>query len=448
MAVKTKDILEGNILKQLVLLFLPVFLGYLCQQLYNTVDAIVVGKYIGKQALAAVGGSTSTLINLLVNFVVGLAAGVTIIIAKYFVRRQYDRVSVCVKTGFFLAIVLGFVITIGGIGLSNWMLSLMNVPSEVLPYSLTYMRIYFVGMIPTLIYNVGASILRAIGDTKRPLYFLICACLTNIELDILLVRVFDLGIVGVGISTVISQIVSAVLILLVFYKTPEYYHYSLKEFGFDGQMLKDILKIGLPSGIQSVLYSISNVSVQAAVNSFGTDTIAAYTAFGKIDALYWNFEAAVGVAVMTMVAQNYGAGNVGRVKKIANISLLFYLVFAIIISGGSYIFAEPILGLFTDDANVVAIGLKITRFLTLTWWIFAFVEVYSSTIKSTGHSLQSMVISAVGICVVRMLWLSLYDFKSVNEALYCYPISWIITAIAFIIYYFSNKWVDNEQVRN
>lgn len=448
MAVKTKDILEGNILKQLVLLFLPVFIGYLCQQLYNTVDAIVVGKYIGKQALAAVGGSTGTLINLLVNFVVGLAAGVTIIIAKYYVRRQYEEVGVCVKTGFFLSIVLGLIITVAGIGLSSWMLSLMNVPEDVFAYSLTYMRIYFVGMIPTLVYNVGASILRAIGDTKRPLYFLICACLTNMELDVLFVRVFNLGIVGVGISTVISQIVSAVLILLAFYKSPECYHYSLKEFGYDGTMLKDILKIGLPSGIQSVLYSVSNVSVQAAVNTFGTDTIAAYTAFGKIDALYWNFEAAVGVAVMTMVAQNYGAGNVNRVKKIANLSLLFYLVFAIIISGGSYIFAEPILGLFTDDAAVVAIGLKITRFLSLTWWLFAFVEVYSSTIKSTGHSLQSMIISAIGICVVRMLWLSLYDFKSVNEALYCYPISWAITAVVFIIYYFSNKWIDYEQIRN
>lgn len=448
MAVKTKDILEGNILKQLALLFLPVFLGYLCQQLYNTVDAIVVGRFISKQALAAVGGSTSTLINLLVNFVVGLAAGVTIIIAKLYVTRKYDEVYTCVKTGFFIAVVLGVVITILGIGFADFMLSKMNVPDDVFEYSSIYMKVYFVGMIPTMIYNVGASILRALGDTKRPLYFLIVACLSNIILDVLFVRVFNMGIAGVGISTVVSQIFSALLILEVFNRSDECICYSIKDFGFDSKMLKDILKIGLPSGFQSVLYSISNVSIQAAVNTFGTDTIAAYTAFGKLDAFYWNFEAAMGIAIMTMVAQNYGAGNVKRVKKIASRSLAFYLFFTVIISLCSYFFVHPILSLFTEDAGVLLIGENITKFMVKGWWLFAFVEVYSSTIKSTGHSMETMIISAIGICGVRMLWLMFFDYKTVTEALSCYPLSWAITSVVFIIYFFSNKWIDYEQARN
>lgn len=448
MAVKTKDILEGNILAQLIKLLLPVFFGYLCQQLYTTFNAIIVGQYVGKQALAAVGGSTSTLISLLVNFVIGLSAGITIITANYYARRQYDEIQKCVKTSFFISVVLGFCVTVLGIVFSRKTLMLMNVPEDVFEYSLIYMRIYFLGMIPNFMYNIGASILRAVGDMRRPTYFLAISCVSNILLGIIFVRIFNLGVVGVGLSTIISQTISAVLTMIAFYNSEDCYMYSLKDFGYDKDILKKTLKIGFPSGIQSVLYSITNVYLQATVNSFGTDTIAAYSAFGKIDEFYWNFESAIGVAIMTIVAQNYGAGKIDRVKKTARISLLLYIGITLLISGFDYVFAPTLISLFCDDTKVIEIGIEITRYVVMFWWMFGFIEAFSSTIKSVGHSLQTMIISGVCVCGTRIGYLLLFNYNTVEGALACYPISWAVTSIAFTIYYLSNKWIENEQIRN
>lgn len=433
--------LNGNLIQQILLFFVPVFLGYLFQQLYNTFDAIIVGRFVGKQALAAVGGSTSTMINLLVNFILGLSSGVTVLIAQYYGSGYFEEVKKSVKTGMFMAVVLGGVMMIAGYILTPWLLSLLNVPADIIDYSITYMRVYFLGSIPVLIYNVGSSILRATGDSKRPLIFLIIACITNIVFDILFVTVFKMEVFGVALSTVLSEVISCVLILYVFKHTSDSYQYSIKDFGFDSKLLKKTLYIGLPAGIQSVLYSVSNLSIQASVNSFGTDTIAAYTAFGKIDALYWNYDSAFGIAVMTVAGQNYGARNIKRIKDTTIKGTIMELIGSTIIVLGCLLFGKELLGLFTDDINVINIGLQMLSFLALAWPIFNIIEVISSVTKACGDVIVPMVISAIGICVVRILWLSIYPFKTVVEALWCYPISWIITAIAFIIYYIKGSWI-------
>lgn len=448
MAVRKRDILEGNIVKELLLLFLPVYFGYLCQQLYTTFNTIIVGQYVGKEALAAVGGSTSTLISLLVNFVIGLSAGVTITVARAYVKRDYENIQKAVKTGFFIAIVLGGIVTVFGIVFSKAMLSFMNVPKDVFDYSLIYMRVYFLGMIPTFIYNVGASILRAIGDAKRPMYFLAISCVTNILFGVLFVRVLNLSVVGVGISTVLSQTISAILILIVFKKTDDEYGFTLKELSYDKQTLKKTISIGLPAGLQSVLYSFSNVYIQAAVNSFGTNTMAAYTAFSRLDAFYWDFESALDVAIMTMVAQNYGAGKLDRVKKIALTDLALYFGISVTIGLIYFVFARPLINIFIDVPEVIEIGIKVTRVQAMFYWLFSPINAFATTIKAVGHSLQTMLISGVCVCGVRIGYLVLFNYNTVVEALYCYPLSWLIAGTVFTIYYFSNKWIIHEQIRN
>jgi len=445
MAKLEKDILHGNIYVQIMLFFFPVFLGYLFQQLYNTVDAMIVGKFVGKYALAAVGGSTSTMINLVINFIIGLSSGVTVIIAQYYGRGDRDSVKEAVKTGYFLAIVLGGFMSVVGIVLAPWLLKIMNVTEEIMSLSTIYMRIYFAGLIPNLIYNVGSSILRATGDSKRPLYFLMIACGVNIVLDIILVLLFKLGVWGVGIATVVSQVVSCVLILHSFRTTTDCYQYGLRDFGCNLQILRKTLLIGLPSGIQNVLYSVSNLSIQASVNSFGTDTIAAYTAFGKIDAIYWNFDSAFGISVMTIAGQNYGARQIDRVKQTTRKGFLLGMLGSVLISGTIYLFARPLVLIFTNDQAVIQIGVEMTRFLSIYWSIFIVIEVISSVTKACGDVLIPMIIAAIGICVVRISWLIFFDYKTVIQALYCYPISWVITGSAFIIYYLCGKWL---KVRN
>lgn len=434
-----RDLTSGNIYKQLLLFFFPVFLGYLFQQLYNTFDAVVVGNYVGKEALAAVGGSTATLLSLLVNFIISLASGVTVIVAQSYGSRDFNKVKDTVKTGIFMGVVLGALMMIIGIIVSPTLLHMIGVPDEIFEYALTYMQVYFCGLIPSMIYNVGSSVLRAVGDSKRPLFFLIAACIVNVSLDVLLVTQFNLGVFGVGIATILSQLISAILTLIVLYKSDDCYQYSFKDFGCDFSLLKQIIKIGLPSGINSVLYSISNVFIQSTINGFGTSTIAGYTAVEKIDAIYWNFDNAFGIATMTLVGQNYGAKKHDRVMDGIKASLILEGIGSMLIMCCCYFFGLQLLHIFSSDIEVVNIGFIILRFLSMTWWLFVPIEVISSAAKACGDVIYPMIFSAVGICGVRILYLLLFNFETANQALYCYPISWFITDIIYVIYFFKSK---------
>ena len=437
---KEIDILNGSISKTILYFFFPVMLGSLFQQLYNTVDAIVVGNFVGKQALGAVGGSTGQLINLLVGFVTGLSSGATVVVAQYYGRREGKSVQESVRSGMFMAIVLGAIMMFVGIVFAPQLLSVMNVPSDIYDYSLTYMQVYFVGMIPSMIYNMGAGVLRAIGDSKRPLYFLIASCITNIVLDIIFVAFFHMEVFGAAVATVISQVVSCIMTLYVLKHAEGSYHYVLKETSCHWDILSRIIIIGLPSGIQSCLYSVSNIFIQATVNGFGTDTSAAYTAFGKIDAVFWLVSGAFGVAMMTFVGQNFGANNMERIKKGVRAGIILEALTAIGMSLVLYFFGSSFIRLFNQDAEVINIGTAILRYLSPWWVSFIFVEILSASIRACGDSMIPMVITGIGICSFRVVYLLLHESKTVFEALFCYPISWILTSLIFILYYLQGSW--------
>lgn len=443
------DLLNGPIWKQILAFFFPILLGTFFQQLYNTVDAIVVGNYLGKVALGAVGGSTGTLINLLINFITGLTGGATVVIAQSYGSRDFEGIKKGIKSGMYLGIVLGFILMIVGIISAEYLLSSMDVTSDILPLAVTYMRIYLIGLVPTMIYNVGAGVLRAIGDSKRPLYFLIISCGVNIVLDIALVCFVHMGVEGAAIATVVSQVVSAILVMLVLsHDKNSFYYYELKDFGYDLDLLKKIVVIGLPTGIQSVLYSVSNLFINARVNTFGTDTIAAFTAFGKIDALFWMVSGAYSVALVTMVGQCFGAGKIKRMKKAIWTTILMYCISSALIIFVCYFLGDYLYQMFTSDKDVIAIGMEILRFLCPTWITFCFVEVFSSAIRSCGESIKTMIITALGICGFRILWIIFYPSKSVIETLYCYPLSWVLTSAIFLFYYLKGGWLKRAIKRN
>ncbi|MCH4019280.1 MAG: MATE family efflux transporter [Erysipelotrichaceae bacterium] len=435
------DMLEGKIGRQILLFFFPIMFGSLFQQLYNTVDAIVVGNFVGKEALGAVGGSTGTVINLLVGFVVGLSSGATVVIAQYYGSRQEEGVRKAVDSSMYLSLILGIVFTIGGILLAPSILHLLKVPDSIYGYSLIYMRLYLAGMVPSLIYNNGAGILRAVGDSKRPLYFLVASCLTNIILDILFVVGFHWSVAGAAIATVLSEVVSCALTLWVLARTEDIYAFKMRNLSVDWKVLASVIVIGFPVGIQSCLYSIANLFIQSSVNGYGTDTVAAFTAFGKIDALFWNSSAALGQAVLTFCGQNFGAGKIDRVKKGIHRGLLMYVIGAGAISLGCMLLGRWIYRLFTPDAGVINIGMQMLWYMCPFWVTFCGVEILSSSMRACGDSIVPMAMTAIGVGAFRILWILFFPASRLFDTLVCYPISWIATSIMFFLYYFQGGWL-------
>ena len=437
------QITEGSILKPLLSFFFPILLGTFFQQLYNTVDAIIVGNFVGTAALGAVGGPTAVIINFLVNLFVGLSSGATVVIAQYYGARQGEELREAVHTGLALALAAGAVVTVVGIGLSGPVLRLMGTPEDVMGYALTYLRVYFCGSIASFIYNMGASILRAIGDTRRPLYFLMAACLTNIVLDLLFVVGFHLDVFGAALATILSQLVSAALVAVSLLRPGTVYAVVPREIRFHPDKLRSIVRIGLPAGVQSNMYTISNMVLQSCINSFGTVTVAAWTAFGKVDSFYWLISGAFGVSITTFVSQNFGARKYDRVKKGVLVCLaLTFSVTAVI----SLLFcgaAPALLRLFTNDAAVIELGHKVMWFTAPFYATFVCIEIFSGAVRGTGDSLKPMLLTCSGVCVLRVLWvlLVLPHFPVLETVLVSYPISWTVTSILYIIYYARGNWL-------
>ena len=312
---RMNGITEGVIWKQLLIFFFPIMLGTFFQQLYNTVDAVVVGQFVSKEALAAVGGTTGTLINLLVGFFVGLSSGATVIISQYYGARRPAETSEAVHTAMGLGFAGGVVFMAVGLLLAPAALRLMATPDDIFEPALSYIRIYFLGMVFNLVYNMGAGILRAVGDARHPLYFLIFSTLLNIVLDLLFVVVFHMGVNGAAVATILCQAISAVLVLFTLMRADDVYRVRLRDIRLSMRMMRDIIRIGLPAGLQSVMYNISNIIVQTTINSFGTNIIAAWTANGKVDGIFWMIMGAFGTAATTFSGQNFGAQKYDRIRR-------------------------------------------------------------------------------------------------------------------------------------
>lgn len=442
-------ITEGVIWKQLLLFFFPILLGTFFQQLYNTVDAIVVGNYVGKEALAAVGGATGNLINLIVGFFVGLSSGATVIIAQYFGAKDDNNVSRTVHTAMAMAVTMGLFLTVFGLIFSPALLRLMDTPEDVMDHAVTYIRIYFVGMIPSLVYNVGSGILRAIGDSRRPLYFLIIACLTNIVLDVLFVVGFRMNVAGAAWATILSQAVSAVLVVIVLMRSRESYRLEPGKIRFHGDLLRKIISIGLPAGLQSVMYSLSNVVIQVCINGFGTDMMAAYTAWGKMDGLMWMVSNAFGVSITTFVGQNFGAGKLDRMRKSVRVCLAMSTVTVLFISGMLLLLCEPLMRMFTQEESVLALGMQICRFLAPCLVTYECIEVLAGAVRGAGDALIPTLMTLGGICLLRVVWLvTLVPVRhEITTVLVSYPISWVLTSILFVIYYLKGGWLKRCLLR-
>lgn len=438
---KTKEyknnITEGVIWKQLLLFFFPLLFGTFFQQLYNTVDAVVVGQFVGKEALAEVGGASAMVINIFVGFFVGISSGATVTISQFFGGGRMREVRESIHTAVALSVTAGLGIMVIGLVSAPVLLSVMKTPPETMEGSILYLRIYFCGMVGNLIYNMGSGVLRAMGDSKRPLYFLIASCLVNVVLDIVLVAAAGLGVAGVAIATILSQAFSAVLVCITLLRFPEEYRLQPRNIRFHGWVLKRIIAIGIPAGFQSLMYSLSNALIQTNVNSFGTDTVAAWTAYSKIDALFWMVVSAFGISITTFVGQNYGAGLYQRVRKGVRQCFLITALFTLVLNVLIFSFGHLLFRLFTKDTAVIEIGIMMIRFLVPAFMTYICIEIYSGALRGMGDSLIPMLITCGGICGLRVVWLFIVvpKWNSMKTVMASYPITWVITSILFLIYY-------------
>ncbi len=437
----SNQIIEGDITKQLLIFFFPILFGTFFQQLYNTTDAVIVGKFVGKEALAAVGGSTATIINLLVGFFVGISSGASVIISQYYGSGNRGKLTLSVHTSIALAVIGGAVMMVIGIIGAPWALEAMGTPADIMEDSLTYMRIYMLGMIPSMLYNMGSGILRAVGDSGRPLYFLMAACGVNIVLDLFFVVALDMGVMGVGIATTMSQVASALLTVMVLLRTKEAYKVTPKRVFPHLRYLRIILRIGLPAGLQSAMYSISNLVIQAAINVYGTDAVAAWTAYGKVDNIFWMIMSAFGIAITTFAGQNFGAGKKDRVRKSVRICLIMSALTSVAFSFIVISFGSTVLRLFTDDPSVISISMRMIAVISPAYISYVCIEILSGACRGCGDALMPMILTCFGVCVLRILWI--FTAERISPGLetisFSYPLTWSVTSIMFIIYYKTRK---------
>ena len=435
---KANGITEGSIFGQLLLFFFPILFGTFFQQLYNTADAVVVGRFVGKQALAAVGGTTSTLINLMVGFFVGLSSGATVVISQYYGAKKADKVHWAVHTSVAFSVIGGVLFMAVGLVGARWALTAMHTPEDVMDHAVTYIRIYFLGMVPNLLYNMGAGILRAVGDSRRPLYFLIGSCFVNIILDVVLVAVLRMGVAGAALATISSQLFSVILVILCLTRTQDMYKVEWRKIRIDSRMLQRIIRIGIPAGMQSVMYNISNIIIQAGVNNLGTDNVTAWATYGKVDGLYWMMINALGISVTTFVGQNYGARRMDRVRKGAGACMVIGVVLTAIVSTALYFWGYLFIELFTSDPQVQLISQSLIRFMVPTFITYITIEILSGTLRGVGDAWMPLIITGVGVCLVRVIWIifALPHFNTILAAAFCYPMTWALTSAAFAEYYY------------
>lgn len=434
-----KDVLNGNITEQIVLFTMPILWSYLLQQLYQWVDSIVLGRYAGVEAMAAVGGSATMVVNILINLITGIAAGIMIVVAQAYGRDDREKVRQTVRTSVFIAVVFGGIISILSIVLAKPILVFMKCPEETIELSLIYMYLYFASIIPYSIYIIGNFILRATGDLKISTFFTVIIAIIKIILDIILTKYLRLGVWGVAIATLVSYLVCSVVVLMILKNTEDCYHFEIKEFGFDLYEMKHIFKIGVPVAIQNVIFALTNAYVAIRINEHGTKIVAAYTAYNNIDTFYWSFSNAIGAAITSIVGQNYGNKNMKRVKEILKYGIIIDLIVSIVISIFVVGFGRVLISLFTTDETVIQEAVKLNSAISVFYIAYVLVEMISSTIKGCGDSMSSMIIATIGICVVRFIYLSVFKFNNAVEVVFNYPISWIITSLIYLTYYLLNK---------
>lgn len=433
---------EGVIWKEILLFSIPLLLGNLFQQLYNAVDSVVVGNYIGAQALAAVG-SSAPVINLLVSFFMGLAVGAGVIISRYFGARKKEELHIAVHTSLALTFAAGLVMTLIGVLISPYVLQWVGTPSDVMESSVLYLRIYFLGILSVMVYNMGSGILRAVGDSRNPLYFLIVSSVTNIILDMLFVIVFHMGIAGVGWATLIAQTISAVLTMLLLMRTKEEYQVKLKHIRFHKHMLYEIVRLGLPSGLQNAIVSFSNVIVQSNINAFGSLAMAGCGSYTKIDGFAILPVMSYSMALTTFTGQNMGAKKYDRVKQGAKTGILMSVITIVCISALLLMLGPNVLAIFSSDPTVINYGLYMMHVLAPGYIFLAISHAFNGIIRGAGITTVPMIVMVTCWCGLRMAWIltSVPLFHDIGVVFMGWPLTWIASALWLFQYYRKGKWM-------
>ena len=437
--VKTNLMTDGSIPKKIFWFAVPLILGNLLQQLYNTADSVIVGNFVGSNALAAVGSSGS-LINLLIAFCQGASVGAGVVIAQYMGAESSKNVHEAVHTAMAIVLILGVVLSAAGIFLSRPLLILMDTPEEVLSDSVTYLQIYFGGAIFNVVYNMTAAILNAAGNSKRSLLYLASASVTNIVLDLLLVK--SMGVAGAAIATDASQLVSCVLSMRFLMRTNEDYRINIREIGINPRMASRIIRIGLPTGIQNMVISFSNAVVQSSVNGFGADAMAGFGAYMKIDGFNILPVLSISMALTTFTGQNLGAGKFERVKKGIWVTMIMGVVYTVVTGALLLVFADPIMRLFTDNTSAVAYGKLAMKYFCPFYFLLSVMHGLAGAVRGAGKSVPPMIILMTSLCVSRIVWLKamLPLMPEISTVYVAYPITWAIGMVLMILYAWKGKW--------
>ncbi|NLX76292.1 MAG: MATE family efflux transporter [Clostridiaceae bacterium] len=444
---KDKDLTQGPIVKGLIQFSAPLLFGLVFQQLYNTVDTLVVGNFIGKEALAAVG-STSPIINTLIGIFMGFSMGANVIVSQYYGANDEKSVQDAVHTSIIMSFFFSVIITIIGIVSAPAMLRFMDTPDDVIHDASVYLEIYFSGAIGLIFYNTGSGILRAVGDSTRPLYFLVFSAIVNTVLDLVFVIVFNMGVAGVAWATVIAQVLSSILVIVVLTRTTGSYRINWKKLKLNYPMLKNIIRIGLPSSVQQGLTAFSNVFVQGYINKFGSAFMAGYSAYGKIDAIALLPMQATAMGCTTFVGQNIGAGKIKRAKKGIKISLIMSLTFTAVLLLPLIIFAEQAIMIFNSEPDVIYYGTLYMRFVSPFYLLSCINQVYAGALRGAGDTRAPMVIMLGSFVVFRQIYLYAVSNIFRNNfypILFAYPAGWIVCSLVLYIYYRKSGW-EHKQV--
>lgn len=431
------DMCNGSIMDKLIAFSMPLMLSGILQLLFNAVDLVVVGKFSGSDALAAVGATTA-LINMFINLFIGVSLGANVLAARFYASGREKEMSETVHTAIAFALISGVVMLFVGLFFSKGALELMDTPADVIDQSTLYMRIYFLGMPFFMLYNYGAAILRAVGDTRRPLYFLLISGVLNTALNLFLVIVFGLEVAGVAIATVISQMVSCILVLRCLYRTEGCYQLRFSKLMIKGVYLKQIFQVGIPAGIQSTVITFSNVLLQSSVNSFGSIAMAGYTAANNIFGFLYVSVNSISQTCMSFTSQNYGVGKWKRMDRVLIDCIILSVVVTLLLGGGACIFGKQLLRIYTKEPEVIACGMEILFYTTATYFLCGLMDLFPGALRGMGRSTVPMILSVIGTVGMRIVWIYgvFPQYRSLKVLFISYPASWLITIVMQVICFF------------
>ena len=446
---RTGDLTSGPMLKKIILLSLPLAASSILQLLFNAADVVVVGRFAGSTALAAVG-SNGALINLLVNLFVGLSLGANVVAARCFGARDEKGVQNTVQTAVTLGLVSGVLLAFVGFFAARGLLELMSCPEDVIGLSTLYLKIYFIGMPMTMLYNFSAALLRAVGDTRRPLYCLAVAGVINVVLNLVFVILFQMSVAGVALATIISQTVSALMVTVLLIREEGALHLDLRHLGFHKRALVQILQIGLPAGLQSTVFSLSNVVIQSAINSFGSTVVAGNSAASNLEGFIYTGMNAFAQAAVTFTSQNVGARRYDNLDRVMRNCLLCAVVVGLVLGGGAFLTGESLLHFYSTDETVVAAGLARMKVICTSYFLCGIMDTLASCLRGRGYSVLPMIVSLVGSCLLRLVWIATIFqlFRSTTTLYISYPISWLLTASVHLTCLLVVRHKTNARLKN